>query len=85
MYLVFLLSILYILFLRWQEAVRGDHGEVANLLVKAGGKVLNSQGNLVELSGTRMAGNVRMYGEEYNPEWELDPADLEMMEKLGSV
>jgi hypothetical protein len=39
--------------------VRGDHGEVAALLISAGGKVVNKEGELVELADSPLAGNVR--------------------------
>lgn len=67
-----------------QEAVRGDHGEVANLLIHAGGKVLDTEGRFVDLAESRLVGNVRLFDDDFNPEWEVDPADLELQEKLGT-
>jgi hypothetical protein len=36
-----------------QDAVRGDHGEMANLLMGCGGKVMEKDGLLVELAESR--------------------------------
>jgi hypothetical protein len=36
-----------------QDAVRGDHGEMANLLMSCGGKVMEKDGLLVDLSESR--------------------------------
>lgn len=55
-----------------QDAVRGDHGEVANLLVQKGGKVTSKEGVLIDLSDSYLSGNVRIFG-EFDPEWEVDP------------
>ncbi|KAL6746387.1 protein kinase [Haematococcus lacustris] len=65
-----------------EDAVRGDHGEVASLIIQAGGRVLNKDLELVELADSPLAGNVRIFT-EFNPEWEVDPASLVMMEKIG--
>jgi hypothetical protein len=50
--------------------VRGDHGEVVVLLVGQGGKVISKEGNLIDLSDSRLSGNVRIFG-ELDPEWEV--------------
>ena len=40
-----------------QDAVRGDHGEVASLLASMGGKVWKAkEGRLVELNQSHLAG-----------------------------
>lgn len=65
-----------------QDAVRGDHGEVATLLVQRGGKVVDKMGQLVDLSDSPLAGNVRIFT-DYDPEWEIDPQTVLLMEKIG--
>ena len=30
----------------------------------------------MNLAETRLAGKLRMYDDDFNPEWELDPTDL---------
>ena len=40
-----------------QDAVRGDHGEVAQLLINKGGKVFKiKEGRLVDLNRSHLAG-----------------------------
>jgi len=46
-----------------QDAVRGDHGEVVTLLAGLGGKVMNKDGHLIDLSDSHLSGNVRIFGE----------------------
>eukprot|EP00798_Chlamydomonas_sp_ICE-L_P023673 gene23673-9209_t len=65
-----------------EDAVRGDHGEVATLLITQGAKVVSSDGELIELADSPLAGNVRIFT-DYDPEWEIDPHDLTLMEKIG--
>ncbi len=47
-----------------QDAVRGDHGELASLLVSKGGMVLNKERELVDLADSPLSGNVRIFGGE---------------------
>lgn len=70
-----------------QEAVRGNFGEIANLLIDSGGKICEN-GNLVNLQESAMAGVVNLrpaaaleFGIE--AEWEVNPAELTIMNKLG--
>ncbi|PNW74839.1 hypothetical protein CHLRE_12g507750v5 [Chlamydomonas reinhardtii] len=65
-----------------EDAVRGDHGDLATLLIQRGGKVLDKEGNLVELADSPLAGNVRIFT-DYDPEWEIDPATIKQTEKIG--
>lgn len=65
-----------------EDAVRGDHGEVVQLLVSHGAKVLGKTGELVDLADSPLAGNVRIFT-DYDPEWEVDPSALHMKEKIG--
>ncbi|KIY93408.1 protein kinase [Monoraphidium neglectum] len=65
-----------------EDAVRGDHGEVVVLLVGQGGKVISKEGNLIDLSDSRLSGNVRIFG-ELDPEWEIDPKLLQFGDKVG--
>jgi hypothetical protein len=50
--------------------VRGDHGEVVALLLASGGKVMNKEGELIDLNDSHLSGNVRIFG-ELDPEWEV--------------
>lgn len=65
-----------------EDAVRGDHGEVATLLILHGAKVINKDGDLCELQDSPLAGNVRIFT-DYDPEWEIDPNDLTLHEMIG--
>ena len=65
-----------------QDAVRGDHGEVATMLIQNGGKVIGKDGELVDLADSPLAGNVRLFT-GYDPEWEIDPSNLVLQEKIG--
>lgn len=71
-----------------EDAVRGDHGEVVNLLVSAGGKVRATSGALIDLQATqlsRYAGSLETSydNEELQPDWEIDPSTLEIGAKVG--
>ncbi|GIL70021.1 hypothetical protein Vretimale_3301 [Volvox reticuliferus] len=65
-----------------EDAVRGDHGDLATLLIQRGGRVLDKEGNLVELADSPLAGNVRIFT-DYDPEWEIDPSNIKLSEKIG--
>ncbi|EFJ50688.1 hypothetical protein VOLCADRAFT_88470 [Volvox carteri f. nagariensis] len=65
-----------------EDAVRGDHGDLATLLIQRGGRVLDKEGNLVELADSPLAGNVRIFT-DYDPEWEIDPINIKLSEKIG--
>ena len=67
-----------------QDAVRGDHGEVATVLIQHGGKVIGKDGELVELADSPLSGNVRLFT-GYDPEWEIDPSNLVLQEKIGGL
>ena len=62
--------------------MRGDHGEVATVLIQNGGKVIGKDGELVDLADSPLAGNVRLFT-GYDPEWEIDPSSLILQEKIG--
>jgi len=71
-----------------EDAVRGDHGEVVNLLVAAGAKVRASSGALIDLQTTQLARYASNVETSYEPEasapnWEIDPATLEIGPKVG--
>lgn len=70
------------MFLLFQDAVRGDHGEVASLLMQHGGKVMSKDGELVELADSPLSGNVRLFT-GYDPEWEIDPSSIKMLSQIG--
>lgn len=72
-----------------EDAIRGDYREVAKLLLDNGGKVLED-GRLVDLAQSQLATALGMVPqrlnfnmEEFDPEWEIDPASLTILEKLG--
>jgi len=69
-----------------EDAVRGDYREVAKLLADHGGKLLED-GKMVELAQSQLAGAVGIVPQnlalEFDPEWEMDPSHLVIMEKLG--
>ncbi len=45
--------------------MRGDYGEVVQLLLEKGGKVMNKEGELVDLAESPLSGNVRIFGGGY--------------------
>ena len=68
-----------------EDAVRGEYREVAKLLSDQGGKVLE-EGKLVDLSSSSLAGAMGMAPQklfDFDPEWEIDPSKVFIMEKLG--
>uniref|UniRef100_A0A7S0VEK4 Protein kinase domain-containing protein n=1 Tax=Polytomella parva TaxID=51329 RepID=A0A7S0VEK4_9CHLO len=65
-----------------EDAVRGDHGEIVSMLIQRGGKVVDKTGQLVDLADSPLAGNVRIFN-DYDPEWEIDPASIQMLDKIG--
>lgn len=68
-----------------EDAVRSEYREVAKLLIDRGGKVLEGD-KLVELDSSFLAGAVGAPPKnlfDFDPEWEIDPSKLVMMEKLG--
>jgi hypothetical protein len=44
--------------------------------------VLGKEGELVDLADSPLAGNVRIFT-DYDPEWEVDPASLKLVDKIG--
>ncbi|KAI8473279.1 MAG: protein kinase [Monoraphidium minutum] len=65
-----------------EDAVRGDHGEVVTMLISRGGKVMGQEGQLIDLSDSRLSGNVRIFG-ELDPEWEINAKQLQFGDKVG--
>ncbi|KAI7841021.1 hypothetical protein COHA_005249 [Chlorella ohadii] len=68
-----------------EDAVRGEFREVAKLLSDNGGRIYED-GGLVELRDSKLAGvfgYVPQQMFDFDPEWEIDPSSLEIMEKLG--
>jgi len=68
-----------------EDAVLGDHGQVAQLLESCGGKVLDRDNPiealaLVDISRTKLAQSVRY--DDHNL-WEIDATDIEFVKKLG--
>jgi hypothetical protein len=62
--------------------VRGDHGEVVVLLQQHGGKVVDKEGELVDLAESSLSYNVRIFG-DFDPEWEIDPRGLTFIKVIG--
>ncbi|EFJ42907.1 hypothetical protein VOLCADRAFT_66387 [Volvox carteri f. nagariensis] len=65
-----------------EEAARNDHGEVVRLLIQFGG-------SLVALDKSKLRGIVntrRMMMTElgWEPEWEVNPKELQLVERIGS-
>jgi ankyrin repeat protein len=68
-----------------EDAVRGDYREVSKLLADQGGRVLED-GSLVELAQSQLAGAMGLAPQKlfhFDPEWEIEPKHLTVMEKLG--
>lgn len=45
-------------------------------------QVIGKEGSLVDLADSPLAGNVRIFT-DYDPEWEVDVASLQMLEQIG--
>mmetsp|Transcript_4252 Transcript_4252/g.11981 ORF Transcript_4252/g.11981 Transcript_4252/m.11981 type:complete len:445 (+) Transcript_4252:221-1555(+) len=67
-----------------EDAIRGDHSEVAQLLMQAGGKVMHN-GQLVQLDESGYACYVQMYQGNFEAEveWEMDPDTIKMEKVIG--
>lgn len=66
-----------------QDAVRGDHREIGRLLMQHGGKVLDKDGILVDLSESHLSLNISLLG-ELEPDWEIDPKNLSFVCTIGT-
>ncbi|WIA29235.1 hypothetical protein OEZ86_011743 [Tetradesmus obliquus] len=70
-----------------EEAVRMDHLEVVKLMEGKGGKVWED-GQLVALEASKMRGLVNtrvgvMHSIGWDPEWEVNPKELKLVERIG--
>lgn len=70
-----------------QEAVRNDHLEVVKLLTNAKGEVYED-GKLLPLDKSKLKGLVNtrvavMQEIGWDPEWELNPKELKLVERIG--
>lgn len=68
-----------------EDAVRGEYREVVKLLVDNGGKIFED-GKLIDLTESELAGVIGIPPQkllEFDSEWELDPGNLVIMDKLG--
>ena len=68
-----------------EDAVRGDYREVVKLLIDNGGK-LREGGKMVGLGDSDLASSLGVVPQklvDIDPEWEMDPANLVINEKLG--
>lgn len=73
-----------------EEACRGRFVEVIKLLIPRGAKVYE-KGKLLPLQDSRLAGILNMQevgvggldGFELDPEWEIDPRSIELLDRLG--
>ena len=55
------------------------------MLIQHGGRVLSKEGELIDLADSPLAGNVRLFGDDYDPEWEIDAGAITMLEKIGGA
>lgn len=68
-----------------EDAVRGDFNELCKLLIDNGGKVWHD-GQLVRLEDSPLSGAIARIPDDITdlePDWEIDPATLIIMDKLG--
>ncbi|GMH42437.1 hypothetical protein BSKO_10356 [Bryopsis sp. KO-2023] len=65
-----------------EDAVHGDHREVATLLMDNGAQVVDKEGKLSDLSDSHLSMNLRLLGEVAD-DWEIDPKTLKLIEKIG--
>ncbi|KAI8477080.1 MAG: kinase-like domain-containing protein [Monoraphidium minutum] len=70
-----------------EEAVRNDHVEVVRLLQAHRGRVME-EGSLVALDQSRLKGLVNTRSEAmqdigWDPEWEVNPKELRLIERIG--
>lgn len=47
-------------------------------------QVVGKNNELVDLADSPLAGNVRIFT-DYDPEWEIEPSALNMLEKIGEL
>lgn len=66
-----------------QDAVYGDHKEVASLLIANGARVMDKEGDLVELSDSHLSLNLRHLG-EVAEDWEIDPQTIKFICQIGN-
>lgn len=69
-------------YVRIQDAVRGGHKEIAELLMSKGARVADKDKNLVLLDDSHLSLSSRLLG-EFLPEWEIDRADIVILDKIG--
>lgn len=68
-----------------EDALRGDYREVVKLLVDKGA-LLQEGGKMVDLANSSLASSLGVVPQklwDIDPEWEMDPGNLVIMEKLG--
>ena len=76
-----------------EDAVRGNFVETAMLLIEYQAQIFNAEkGELVSLADSNLRGRVNLQALglsptfeslDLEPEWEMDPRDLEVLEKVG--
>lgn len=71
-----------------EEAVRMDHVEVVNLLTKYESRVYE-EGKLIPLDKSKLSGLVSTRGQVlellgWDPEWEVNPKDIKMVQRIGA-
>lgn len=66
-----------------KDAVYGDHKEVASLLMSSGARVMDKEGDLVDLSESHLSLNLRLMG-EVAEDWEIDPQTIKFVCQIGS-
>lgn len=74
-----------------EDAVRGEFLEVARLLIDRGGMIFQ-RGKLVSVADSELSGYLNLQalgltpgfeGLDLDPEWEIDPTELKVLDKLG--
>lgn len=55
---------------------------VAKFLVEHDAKLLGKDGEMIDLNDSPLSLNVRIFG-EFDPDWEVDPSNITIQEKLG--
>ncbi|PNW85018.1 hypothetical protein CHLRE_03g168150v5 [Chlamydomonas reinhardtii] len=71
-----------------EEAARNDHGEVVRLLIQHGANVFE-ENKLVALDKSKLRGivntrRIMMNELGWEPEWEVNPKELQLVERIGS-
>lgn len=67
-----------------EEAVRSQHGKIVSILIQHKGKVVGTDGNLVDLALSHLSGNVNVdIGSEFTPDWCIDSRQITLLRKIS--